>query len=103
MKSLYVMLPLLLLSIATSSIAINANAATIENSALSATEQRLDDPIPAPIQKGSIQLRLKQIADGLTAPNWVFPSRALPSICMSVIRITKYGALILPIAQKSFS
>lgn len=35
-----------------------------------ATEQRLDDPIPAPIQEGSIRLRLKQIANELTAPNW---------------------------------
>jgi len=35
--------------------------------------QRLDNPIPAPIQKGPIRLRLKQIADGLTAPNWAVP------------------------------
>ena len=33
-------------------------------------EQRLDNPIPETIQKGSIRLRLKQIATGLTAPNW---------------------------------
>ena len=33
-------------------------------------EQRLEDPIPAPIEKGMLRLRLKQIADGLTAPNW---------------------------------
>lgn len=70
MKPYYAMLPLLLLSIATSNTAINANATSTENSSLSATEQRLEDPIPAPIQKGSIRLRLKQIADGLTAPNW---------------------------------
>ena len=31
---------------------------------------RLDDPIPAPIQKSVTRLRLKQIATGLTAPNW---------------------------------
>lgn len=33
-------------------------------------EQRLDNPILAPIEKGMLRLRLKQIADGLTAPNW---------------------------------
>lgn len=32
--------------------------------------QRLDNPIPSPIQQGSVRLRLKQIASGLTAPNW---------------------------------
>lgn len=32
--------------------------------------QRLEDPIAAPIQKGTIRLRLKQIASELTAPNW---------------------------------
>lgn len=32
--------------------------------------QRLDDPIPAQIRKGTVRLRLKQIADGLAAPNW---------------------------------
>lgn len=32
--------------------------------------QRIIDPVPAPIQKGSIRLRLKQIASSLTAPNW---------------------------------
>lgn len=32
--------------------------------------QRLTDPIPTPIQQGSVRLRLKQIASGLTAPNW---------------------------------
>ncbi|MCB1985547.1 MAG: PQQ-dependent sugar dehydrogenase [Burkholderiales bacterium] len=34
------------------------------------TGQRLDDPIPAVIQKGSARLRLKPVASGLTAPNW---------------------------------
>ncbi len=34
------------------------------------TGQRLDDPIPAVIPKGSIRLRLKKISDELTAPNW---------------------------------
>lgn len=34
------------------------------------TGRRLDDPIPASIQKSSIRLRLKQIANELTAPNW---------------------------------
>lgn len=40
------------------------------NTSQASTGQRLDNPIPAPIQKGSIRLRLKQIASGLTAPNW---------------------------------
>ncbi len=31
---------------------------------------RLDDPIPAPVRKGSIRLRLKPVATELTAPNW---------------------------------
>ena len=70
MKSYYVMLfLLLLLSIAISSTAINTSSTTLANSVVYAAGQRLDDPIPAPIQKGSIRLRLKQIADGLTAPN----------------------------------
>lgn len=30
----------------------------------------LNDPIPAPVRKGSIRLRLKPIATELTAPNW---------------------------------
>ncbi|MDR4518686.1 MAG: PQQ-dependent sugar dehydrogenase [Nitrosomonas sp.] len=34
------------------------------------TGQRLDNPIPAAIQKGSARLRLKPVASGLTAPNW---------------------------------
>ncbi|SFK83386.1 Glucose / Sorbosone dehydrogenase [Nitrosomonas aestuarii] len=34
------------------------------------TGQRLENPIPALIQKGTNRLRLKQITDGLTAPNW---------------------------------
>lgn len=32
--------------------------------------QRLEDPLPVPIQKGTIRLRLKQITSELTAPNW---------------------------------
>lgn len=40
--------------------------------------QRLIDPIPAPIQKGSVRLRLKQIASGLTAPNWAVPAPGEP-------------------------
>lgn len=34
------------------------------------TSQRLENPIPESIQKGTNRLRLKQVADGLTAPNW---------------------------------
>lgn len=34
------------------------------------TGQRLDDPISASIQKGSVRIRLKPVASGLTAPNW---------------------------------
>ncbi|MCP5245085.1 MAG: hypothetical protein H6937_03620 [Burkholderiales bacterium] len=34
------------------------------------TGQRLDNPIPAAIQKGSARLRLTPVASGLTAPNW---------------------------------
>jgi|CXWL01.1.fsa_nt_gi hypothetical protein len=36
----------------------------------SSSDVRLDDPIPAPVQKGSIRLRLKPVATELTAPNW---------------------------------
>ena len=36
----------------------------------SSTGQRFDNPIPASIQRGSVRLRLKQIANELTAPNW---------------------------------
>ncbi|HNP25359.1 MAG TPA: PQQ-dependent sugar dehydrogenase, partial [Nitrosomonas sp.] len=34
------------------------------------TGQRLDDPIPASIQKGTVRLRLRSVASELTAPNW---------------------------------
>ncbi len=30
----------------------------------------IDDPIPAPIRKGIIAIKLKTVAEGLTAPNW---------------------------------
>ena len=36
----------------------------------SQTRQSLENPIPASIQKGSVRLRLKPVASGLTAPNW---------------------------------
>jgi len=36
----------------------------------SPADVRLDDPISAPIQKGSVRLRLKPVATELTAPNW---------------------------------
>ena len=70
MKFYYAILSLLLLVIAANGTAINADSTPRGNSVASAAGQRLDDPIPAPIQKGSIRLRLKQIASGLTAPNW---------------------------------
>lgn len=71
MKIYYSILSLLLLIfISTKWTEINANPATSGELITLASEQRLDDPIPAPIQRGSIRLRLKQIASGLTAPNW---------------------------------
>lgn len=75
MKIYYSILSLLLLIfISTKWTEINANPATSRELVTSASEQRLDDPIPAPIQRGSIRLRLKQIASGLTAPNWAVPA-----------------------------
>lgn len=38
------------------------------------TGQKLEDPIPAPIEKGQMRLRLKPVASGLTAPNWAVPA-----------------------------
>jgi glucose/arabinose dehydrogenase len=35
-----------------------------------AAAQALDDPIPQPIRKGGVQVRLEAVATGLTAPNW---------------------------------
>ncbi|SFE34253.1 sorbosone dehydrogenase family protein [Nitrosomonas sp. Nm166] len=78
MKFYYSRLPLLLLVIAISGVAFNASSTTIENSVVSAAEKRLDDPIPAPIQKGSIRLRLKQIVSDLTAPNWAVSAPSDP-------------------------
>ena len=43
---------------------------TIGTAATIIAGERLDDPIPTPIPRGSIRLRLKPIATGLTAPNW---------------------------------
>ncbi|WP_430230833.1 PQQ-dependent sugar dehydrogenase [Nitrosomonas communis] len=75
MKIYYSILSLLILIfIATKSSEINANPATSREPVASASEQRLDDPILTPIQRGSIRLRLKQIANGLTAPNWAMPA-----------------------------
>lgn len=70
MKFHYPVLSLLLLTIATNGTEINADSTPPGNLAASTVGQQLNDPIPAPIQKGSIRLRLKQIASGLTAPNW---------------------------------
>jgi glucose/arabinose dehydrogenase len=72
MKLYYLILPLLLFSIAVDATEINASS-TIIGTSVDSTGHRLDDPIPVPIQKGSIRLRLKQIATGLTAPNWAIP------------------------------
>ncbi|SOD19492.1 PQQ-dependent sugar dehydrogenase [Nitrosomonas ureae] len=72
MKFLYPLLTLLLLGTALDGLAINTDQNTAETSVNSAGE-RIDNPIPDPIQKGSIRLRLKQIATGLTAPNWAVP------------------------------
>lgn len=71
MKFLYPLLTLLLLGAALDGSAINTAQNTAETS-VSAGE-RVDDPIPDQIQKGPIRLRLKQIATGLTAPNWAVP------------------------------
>ena len=40
----------------------------------SATAQGLDDPIPQPIRKGGVHIRLEAVATGLTAPNWGVPA-----------------------------
>ncbi|AKH39260.1 MULTISPECIES: PQQ-dependent sugar dehydrogenase [Nitrosomonas] len=75
MKIYYSILSLLLLIfISTKWSETNANPATSREPLTSASEQRLDDPILTPIQRGSIRLRLKQIASGLTAPNWATPA-----------------------------
>ncbi|MBX9895250.1 MAG: PQQ-dependent sugar dehydrogenase [Nitrosomonas sp.] len=39
-----------------------------------ALAKRLDNPIPATIEKGTIRVRLKTIASGLAAPNWGVPA-----------------------------
>ena len=75
MKIYYSILSLLILIfISTKSSEINANPATSREPVASASEQRLDDPILTPIQRGSIRLRLKQITSDLTAPNWATPA-----------------------------
>ncbi len=75
MKFYYSVLSLLLLVLISAKwTEISANSAILGELVTSASEQRLDDPIPAPIQRGSIRLRLKQIASGLTAPNWAIPA-----------------------------
>ncbi len=72
MKFSYAISILLLLGIATNGLAINTTLNTAEV-AVNSSGERLDNPIPEAIQKGSIRLRLKQIATGLTAPNWAVP------------------------------
>ncbi len=42
------------------------------------TGERLDDPIPESIQGGSVRVRLKPVASGLTAPNWAFSAQGDP-------------------------
>ena len=34
------------------------------------TAQPLEDPIPQPIRRGGVRVRLEPVATGLTAPNW---------------------------------
>lgn len=70
MKLHYPVLSLLLLTIAANGTEINADSTPPGNLTASTVGQQLNDPIPAPIQKGPVRLRLKQIASGLTAPNW---------------------------------
>lgn len=60
-------------AIAAPAIAASANLEAQGAAVVSTPGTRLDDPIPALIQKGAIRLRLKPIATGLTAPNWAVP------------------------------
>ena len=39
-----------------------------------AAAQSLEDPIPEPIRKGGVHIRLETVATGLTAPNWGVPA-----------------------------
>jgi glucose/arabinose dehydrogenase len=38
------------------------------------TAQPLEDPIPQPIRRGGVRVRLEPVATGLTAPNWGIPA-----------------------------
>ena len=67
-------LSLLFLAIGTYSMAIQANPVNISKDLAITTEETLTDPIPEPILKGPLRLRLKLIAQGLTAPNWAMPA-----------------------------
>lgn len=72
MKFYYLTLPLLLFGIALNATEISTSS-TLIGASVESSGHRLDDPIPVPIQKGSVRVRLKQIATGLTAPNWAIP------------------------------
>ncbi len=67
-------LSLLLLAIGMYSMEISANPVNISKDLAITTEETLTDPIPEPILKGHLRLRLKLIAQGLTAPNWAMPA-----------------------------
>lgn len=73
MKSYYVMLSLIWLGIAAHATALSTDPLPEETAEASSIGTRLDDPIPASIQKGPVRLRLKPIVTGLTAPNWAVP------------------------------
>lgn len=63
-------LSLLFLSLGIYNVALQANPVNITKDLVTTVEEALDDAFPAPILKGSIRLRLRPIAQELTAPNW---------------------------------
>ncbi|WP_295624558.1 hypothetical protein [uncultured Nitrosomonas sp.] len=93
MKFHHPIFTLLLLSIATSGLAVNTTLKAAEVAVNSAGE-RLDNPIPNPIQKGSIRLRLKQIATGLMHPIGRFLPQAILSTCTQMIKQENCGVSI---------
>ncbi len=50
--------------------AIAASVLAVTGLTRLATAQPLEDPIPQPIRRGGVQVRLEPVATGLTAPNW---------------------------------
>ena len=63
-------LSLLFLSLGIYNVELQANPVNITKDLVTTVEEALDDAFPAPILKGSIRLRLRPIAQELTAPNW---------------------------------